>query len=284
MMRMNKMIFTVCGMLLLSSCGNINSENADEGQNILSFVEKGRDSNEERRTVTIKTSPDKHTWYIKDYVGKNVASFGYTSLSGNRMDEYGDGYLKVILVNEKGTYIDTSNEDELKKYVVVEQNIRPNTEMKYIFPKDEEGNEVDTFPESQSYEEIVLAVTEVKSSGNRERKLTEISPSPDKYTSYIRDYTGRNLLDCGYMSMAGDFRDAYSDGTVKFVIVTDDGSFVDVSDEEALEKYIVIDQNIEPNTEFKLEYSQDETGVEYSNLVSSQNINEIELYVSSIDN
>lgn len=284
MMRMNKMIFTVCGMLLLSSCGNINSENADEGQNILSFVEKGRDSNEERRTVTIKTSPDKHTWYIKDYVGKNVASFGYTSLSGNRMDEYGDGYLKVILVNEKGTYIDTSNEDELKKYVVVEQNIRPNTEMKYIFPKDEEGNEVDTFPESQSYEEIVLAVTEVKSSGNSERKLTEISPSPDKYTSYIRDYTGRNLLDCGYMSMAGDFRDAYSDGTVKFVIVTDDGSFVDVSDEEALKKYIVIDQNIEPNTEFKLEYSQDETGVEYSNLVSSQNINEIELYVSSIDN
>lgn len=84
--------------------------------------------------------------------------------------------------------------------------------------------------------------------------------------------------------MAGDFRDTYSDGTVKFVIVTDDGSFVDVSDEEALKKYIVIDQNIEPNTEFKLEYSQDETGVEYSNLVSSQNINEIELYVSSIDN
>lgn len=46
----------------------------------------------------------------------------------------------------------------------------------------------------------------------------------------------------------------------------------------------VAKNNIEPNTEFKLEYSQDETGVEYSNLVSSQNINEIELYVSSIDN
>ena len=26
MMRMNKMIFTVCGMLLLSSCGNINEK------------------------------------------------------------------------------------------------------------------------------------------------------------------------------------------------------------------------------------------------------------------
>lgn len=36
--------------------------------------------------ITIKTSPDKYTWYIKNYVGKNCASFGYTSLSGNRMD------------------------------------------------------------------------------------------------------------------------------------------------------------------------------------------------------
>ena len=32
--------------------------------------------------VEVKQSPDKYTWYIKDYVGKNVAAFGYTSMGG----------------------------------------------------------------------------------------------------------------------------------------------------------------------------------------------------------
>lgn len=247
MMRMSKMVLVICSMALLSACGNVNSENVNKNQNAINSEEKENAGKSEKETVTIKTSPDKYTWYIKDYVGKNVASFGYTSLSGDRMDAYGDGYLRLILVNE-------------------------------------EGNEIDTFPESQSYEEIVLAVKEVKSQGDKERKLTEISPSPDKYTSYIRDYTGRNLVDCGYISMMGDFRDAYSGGTIKFVITTDDGSYVDVSDEEALKKYVVTEQNIESNTELKLEYSKDETGAEYSNLVDSQNISEIELYVTSIEN
>ena len=65
-----------------------------------------KESNENHETITIKTSPDKYTWYIKDYVGKNVASFGYTSIGGNRMDRYGDGLLKIILVKEDSSYID----------------------------------------------------------------------------------------------------------------------------------------------------------------------------------
>lgn len=265
---MRKIILVICSvMLLLSACGEV----------------KENGSVEERRPVTIKTSPDKYTWYIKDYVGKNVASFGYTSISGERMDTYGDGYLKLILVNEEGSYIDVNSEDELKEYVVVNQNLEPNTEMKYIFPKDEEGNEEDIIPESQSYEEIVLAVEKVENHEKQERKLTEIYASPDKYTRYIRDYTGRNLTNCGYISMLGDFRDAYGDATVKFVIITEDGSYVDVSDEEMMKKYTVTGQNVEPNTELKLEFSKDENGAEYSNLVDNQNINEIELYVSSLE-
>ena len=31
-------------------------------------------------SITIKNSPDKYTWYIKNYVGKNCASIGYTSM------------------------------------------------------------------------------------------------------------------------------------------------------------------------------------------------------------
>ncbi len=36
-------------------------------------------------SITIKDSPDKYTWYIKNYVGKNCASIGYTSMGGDRM-------------------------------------------------------------------------------------------------------------------------------------------------------------------------------------------------------
>ena len=35
--------------------------------------------------IIIKESPDKYTWYIKDYVGKDCASFGYTSISDRRI-------------------------------------------------------------------------------------------------------------------------------------------------------------------------------------------------------
>lgn len=283
MKRMSKIVLVICSMLLLSACGSANSGNEDREQNTVDYSEKEDTDKKEEESVTIKTSPDKYTWYIKDYVGKNVASFGYTSMGGDRMDTYGAGYLRLILVNEQGSYIDIDDENEMKNYVVVNQNIPPNTEMKYIFQKDEAGNELDALLESQSYEEIVLAVGKVGDEESKERKLTEIYPSPDKYTNYIRDYVGRNLADCGYISLGGDFRDAYSGGTIRFVIMADDGSYVDISD-ETLRKYVVTGQNLEPNTELKLEYSKDESGAEYSNLVESQNISEIELYVSMIEN
>ncbi len=38
--------------------------------------------------VAVKASPDKYTWYMRNYVDKNVASFGYASWGGDRMDEY----------------------------------------------------------------------------------------------------------------------------------------------------------------------------------------------------
>ena len=282
-MRMSRKLLLLCGVaLLLTACGGKQSGGNQGQSKTLSEQEKNA-STKERESITIKSSPDKYTWYIKDYVGKNVASVGYTSMGGNRMDSYGDGYLKLILVNEEGNYIDINNEDEMKKYVVADQNIVPNTEMKYTFPKDEEGNEEDTFPESQSYEEIVLLVKEIENKDSKERKLTEILASPDKYTKYIRDYTGRNLADCGYISMGGDFRDAYGDSTIKFILVTNDGSYVDVSDKEVLKRYTVKEQNIKPNTELKLEFLKDETGMKETGIVESQNISEIELHVSVID-
>lgn len=47
--------------------------------------------------VTVQVSADRHTDYIKDYVGTNLASFGYTSLDGNRRDYYGNGNIKLSI-------------------------------------------------------------------------------------------------------------------------------------------------------------------------------------------
>ena len=83
------------------------------------------------------------------------------------MDQYGDGLLKIVFVNEDGSYIDISKEEELKKYRVVKQNIEPNTEMKYTFEKDDDGEEYDSLVDSQNIEEIELYVTQVKNNQNK---------------------------------------------------------------------------------------------------------------------
>ena len=93
-------------------------------------------------SITIKDSPDKYTWYIKNYVGKNCASIGYTSMSGDRMDHYGAGYIELVMVTPDGAYIDIETDDNLKQYVVTAQSYAPNTELKYVFDTDEDGNEV----------------------------------------------------------------------------------------------------------------------------------------------
>lgn len=166
-------------------------------------------------TITIKDSPDKYTWYIKNYVGKNCASIGYTSMGGDRMDHYGAGYIELVMVTPDGAYIDIESDDNLKQYVVTAQSYAPNTELKYVFDTDEDGNEYESLVQSQNIEEIVLCVKKVGSSEETSLGLTEITPSPDKYTWYIRDYSGRNLASCGYLSMGGDRMDHYGAGYIK---------------------------------------------------------------------
>ena len=233
-------------------------------------------------SVTVKQSPDKYTWYIKNYVGKNCASFGYTSMGGDRMDHYGAGYIELVLVTPDGAYIDIETNDDLKQYVVTAQSIAPNTELKYTFELDEEGNEYENLVSWQNYEEIVLCVKKVGSSEETSLGLTEIYPSPDKYTWYIRDYTGRNLASCGYLSMGGKRMDHYGAGYIRFVITSDDGTFIDPQDTELLKNYVITGQSVAPNTELTYVFETDSDGNEYENLVRSQNLEEIELTVKPV--
>ena len=68
------------------------------------------------KTVTIKESPDKYTWYIRDYVGKNLASFGKGKK--DRYEEYGNGKVYFTFISTDGSLVDKTN---LEGYIVVEQ-------------------------------------------------------------------------------------------------------------------------------------------------------------------
>ncbi len=280
MKRTLAMLLAAMMVLSLSACG------ADSTTELPHDNDPSIDStsNSSNTPIAIKESPNKYTWYIKDYVGKNCASLGYASLGGDRLDPYGAGLVELIFVSADGSYIDIESDDVLKEYSVTGQNLAPNTELKLVFDKDSEGNEYDNLVASQSFEEIVLSVKKVGDTQQNMVNLISITPSPDRYTWYIADYVGRNLASCGYTSIGGDLMARYGAAVVKFIIVAEDGAYIDPSDTESLKNYVVTDQNVAPNTELKLVFDKDSEGNEYDNLVESQNIEEMELHVKQISN
>lgn len=239
-----------------------------------------KESTTAQKNITIKKSPDKYTFYIKNYVGKNLANVGYYSMGGDLRDTYGDESLLVIPVAEDGSYINIEKEETLQNYVVTGQNLAPNTELKLVFEKDENGEEEeDGFVQYANYDDIVLTVKKLSGANKYDTvdvSLTEIKASPDANTRYCKDYVGRNLRFAGYYSLGGEFLDAYGAGTVKLNIVTDDGSFVDPEKENQLRQYYVVSQSIEPNTEITFDYNE-EWGY-----ADSQSISEIELNVKKL--
>ena len=125
-----------------------------------------------------------------------------------------------------------------------------------------------------------------QSSNNSQSDFVEIKPSPDKYTWYIKNYVGKNCASIGKYSSWNEclYDDSYGYGSIKFIIIADDNSYVDPSDKESLKNYVVTAQNIEPNTELKLVFLKRDDGTEYDSLIESQSIQEIELYVKCIYN
>lgn len=232
--------------------------------------------------TAVKASPDKYTWYIQDYVGRNAAGFGYTSLGGDRMEEYGHGHAQFCFITEDGSYLDFSDQEILSRYVVVGQSPAPNTEMKLTFETNSDGEEYDYLVDHQSVEVIDLRVCRIGEDAVSSAELTENQPSPDKYTWYMRDYVGKNVYSFGYTSLGGDRMDEYGHGHIKFAFVADDGAYIDPEDEEILKQYVVTGQDIAPNTEIKMTYQTDSKGNEYSNLVDTQTYKGITLYVKKI--
>ena len=97
--------------LMIAGCGGM------QGSNTADTQIKSDDAQEElvaepaeEKIVAIKDSPDKYTWYVKNYVGMNAASVGYTSLGGDRRDSYGAGTLKVVF---RGAEMEVCEEEEV---------------------------------------------------------------------------------------------------------------------------------------------------------------------------
>ena len=235
---------------------------------------------DEADKFNLEISSDKHTAYINKYIGMNAAAIGYTSIGGERRENVGAANIGVVYVTNDGTYVGVNDEDELKNWKVVSQSFEPNTELQMTFEKDSEGNEYSNLIEWQSIDVIDLGVIPVKSSESAP-SLISTKSSPDKYTYYIRNYVGKNLASVGYVSLGGDYRDRYGKANIKLSINSDDGSYIEISEIEALKNYVITEQNIEPNTEMTCTFSKDSDGNEYG-FVDYQSIKEISLTVHSI--
>ena len=121
----------------------------------------------------------KDTWKIKNYIGKNLATIGsYDEWDKKLIDEYGESYVTLIIISEDGSYIDLSDTNIKKNYVVTQQNIEADTELKLVFDGDGLG-----YVESQNIEEIDLHVKKIsndlpQSSESSSEEVTAPTPTP----------------------------------------------------------------------------------------------------------
>ena len=251
----------------------------DQQSNVEQKVGEAQQETAVQQSEPIKPSPDKYTWYVKDYRGMNAASVGYTALDELRHDRYGSGTVGIVYVSADGAYINPTDEESLKQYVVYDQNLKPNTEIKLEFLKQEDGTEYDNLVASESQEEIVLAVKKIGEADGTAPCMTAIDSSPDKYTRALRDYVGRNLASCGYISMAGSLADHYGSGYITMNVLASDGSYIKLDDKDSLADYLVVGQSMQPNTMITMEFSKKVDGTEYDNLVSSQSVKSLDLKV-----
>lgn len=116
---------------------------------------KEKDESSTSGNLKIKTSPDKYTHYVKNYVGRNAASCGSERLSGDMMDDYGKASLDMVFIAENGEQVTPEN---AKDYIVTKQYPEPNTEIKLTFDTDENREEYENLVSESTINEIELTV------------------------------------------------------------------------------------------------------------------------------
>lgn len=115
------------------------------------------DQSGNKRPAKTKPSPDKYTWFIKDYVGRNASDSCSYRLNGDCMEDYGDSTLTIKFVTEDGSKV---TKDNVNNYIVTDQSVAPDTQLTLTY---EEGYD---YVNGQNIEEIVLNVKPVISNTN----------------------------------------------------------------------------------------------------------------------
>ncbi len=224
-----------------------------------------------------------YTYSVKNYVGRNLASIGEAS-DDYLIDTYGAGEVRLILVSNEGYYIDPTDNDQLKEYVVVAQSISSDENITVVHFKYSDGDPMPYSVDYMSQEEIVLFVKKIDDDDVDETayNITSINSSPDRRTYYIRDYIGRNLASFGTISESKRI-DEYGAGELVISLKTEDGSYISYDDNSVLSQYIVVNQSIAANTKLSLVFNTYSDGEEMPYSVLSQNYEEITLTVQKLE-
>lgn len=149
--------------------------------------------------TTISFTPDRRTHHVRDYVGRNAATFGPKN-NYKRIDEYGRGDVKIAFTSVDGTYIDATDPETLRQYVVVSQNVVPNTQIRNTYTKYSNSSESDLV-NYQNITEINLTVQQLDSSIIA--LMPEMTPTPESESTPVAlkpDYKiqGNNAIVTGY--------------------------------------------------------------------------------------
>jgi len=148
---MKKMLFLFGMVLVLAGC-------AETGETKAKSSQSSPESTVESTTVSTPKA-DKHTQYLKNYVGRNASDTGTERMSGQFMDTYGDADIPLVFITENGEVVTTDN---IKDYVVENQEPQAGTQIDLTFETSNSGDEYN-FPDSVSLDEIVLHVKKVDS-------------------------------------------------------------------------------------------------------------------------
>lgn len=227
---------------------------------------------------TVKVSDDAHITYMKDYVGMNLANAAYEAMSGairvQYMPDKLSGSIKVLVSTPDGKSL---SPDDMKNYYIVAQSIEPNSVISTSYRLDD-GEETKyighTTPSAIRFN-VVPVGTEPT---DEDLNITKLNVSEDANAEYIRDYRGLNLGSIGEI-YPGDngVREDYADTDVVLVPNSVDGSYIDPSDEENLKNYVIISQDVAPNSKITITYDEDNS---YS---TSQTISTINVSVVNVD-
>ena len=256
-MRTIKKYFSIitCVSLLCVACGRDSSDNSVD------------DAVRTDKDIEVTDFPDKYTAYVKNYVGRNAASFGYAEyICHGRYDLYNDVKIQIDFTDGNGTYIGFKDE-ELEEYEVVAQSIEPNTEIKFQFGKEQNGEE-SRYPVWQNIRCILLKVKKAGSEESPKELISQTIPT-DEDVEYVQDYVGRNLAECHLWNSGAR--------SLKLKVIAPDRYYVG-PDEEIEKTFCVTKQSPAPNTQITYEFTEKDGLV----WLTGQSPEEIELYVSPL--